>query len=57
MPAEPVDVKERLDRIEQKVDEYFAEQRRRLLQQLTKCRRLANAHKAGLALEEPPRVH
>jgi hypothetical protein len=51
------DAKKRLARIEEMVEEYQADQRRQLLQQVTKLRRLAEALRARVALEDPPRVH
>ncbi len=57
MPIDPADAEKRLARIEEMVEEYQADQRRQLLQQLTKLRRLAEALRARVAWEDPPRVH
>jgi RecA/RadA recombinase len=56
MPIDRADTEERLARIERMIDEYRADQRRQLLQQLTKFRRLAAAHKPRVALEQS-RLH
>jgi len=57
MPTDGADRDGWLARLERMTDEYRADQQRQLLQQLTKCRRLAKAEKMRVAEEELSRAN
>jgi hypothetical protein len=56
VPIDRANPDEWLAWIERMIDDYRADQRRQLLQQITKFRRLAEAHKPRVALEQS-RLH
>jgi RecA/RadA recombinase len=57
MPIDPVATAKRLARIEQMIEKYRADQRRQLLQQANKFRRLSEAHKTLMAFDVQRRLH
>lgn len=57
MPSEHFNTEERLARIERMIEEYRVDQRRRLLQEMSKGQRLAEAHKTDVTLDVPSRLN